>query len=170
MPIKSVQCCSLAQAEDMEPRHHWAILSITDEADPGANLKEGWEHCLRVDFLDGELTPKLLNVAGYAAYRRMGFFTDHLAIKVREWLDDINRLPGDWNLVVHCHAGRNRSGAVAQYVADVFGARIDGGLRGCNKTVLEHLHDPFRYVPENERPVSPTRPKGIFERLRDLIR
>ena len=108
-------------AEELVPPNNSAIISITDSVEDEANLKEGWEHTFRVSFIDGAYNEDSLRFVG-TNYRYIysAYFDKGQAIELRGAIDHIVSLGID-KVIVHCHAGRSRSAAIALYIANRYG-------------------------------------------------
>lgn len=129
--IETVRFLSQSAAEDSEPYSNTAMVSITGWSSFGClevNIKSGFHSLLRLTFDDvceesldvpvgsiADLSPEgALIVSGY-------LLPDlHHAQEIVAFIEE-----GDFaHLAVHCYAGKSRSAAVAQFVADKYGASL----------------------------------------------
>lgn len=143
--IHSVVYLSEAKAVEHDPMPWQAMLSITDP-NREADLSPNWGRLERVQFVDGEYWEESIQSLWNA---RFSIFAEHIqahqARSMRKFLEETHHANDITELYVHCWAGQNRSGAVARYVAETFGAKIDTFPKRINKTVYELLQDPSRY-------------------------
>lgn len=145
MALETVRFLPMADACALTAARDTAMISITN---PGvtASLQVGWAQVLRVAFSDAEY-----DEADFADYRargvrfvpsEKGFPTQYQAQLIRDFCAHIARDAAVHHLVVHCHAGKRRSAAVAMYAAERLGARLLGKPEDPNRTVLALLKDP----------------------------
>ena len=154
--IREVEFMSQARAEHFKPLAREAIISITGSGFPGAKLRKGWTRVLRMVFDDVERP-------GYGA---IPFDTDHAEV-ILGWLDAVQDKVD--RIFVHCHAGKNRSAAVAKFIAETYdlpgGVRVyeDGNRRvhrllciqwrtRMNRVSVGGTHSPFRVEKKYGRP------------------
>ncbi|WP_432262766.1 tyrosine-protein phosphatase [Cupriavidus sp. TMH.W2] len=122
------------------------MISITN---PGATatLRPGWGSILRVQFSDAEYVPgdigrRMTDGRPFDPAMR-GFPTQTQAQAIRQFCEGVYADPALVRVLVHCHAGKRRSGAVALYLVERFGATIDGPVPDDpNRTLLALLRDP----------------------------
>lgn len=137
-------------------------ISIGDDQDPPPRLNRGFAGVIRLNFVDqyeeaigckdGDF-PDLHPL--HATGRRLFYQGDELcdyndARKVVRFLNHYSAQDLAFDVVVHCHAGVSRSAAVAQFVADRYGARIDNAnpsTSAANKRMLRLLNKVADGVP-----------------------
>lgn len=160
MAMREISFHAMADAVQMPSDKCTAIISITN---PGvaAPIQDGWGAVLRVSFSDAEYDDGSFARAKARGVRfdpaLKGFPTQVEAAAVREFLAMLGKRQEITRLVVHCHAGRRRSTAVASYASDLFGVPLSIALPACNQTVLRLLRDPLWRASGNctaARPVS----------------
>ncbi len=99
-------------AVDLEPVEGTVMISISAPGNP-ADLKEGWEDVLRLEFDDVVTIPK-------------GWFSELRAFCMRD-ADTVHEFVDrhlDKDFAVHCDAGVSRSVAVGVFLRDVHGATL----------------------------------------------
>lgn len=129
------------QAEDLEPTEGTVMISISSPGDP-ADLKEGWEDVLRLEFHDVVKIP--LDIPDIKA-----FCQDHVDA-VHEFVD--KHVETGKNFVVHCDAGVSRSVAMGVFLKEVHGGDL-------------HLHAIHTTVAANSRVSRGLMRKYWMERL-----
>ncbi|WP_454727761.1 MULTISPECIES: tyrosine-protein phosphatase [Cupriavidus] len=145
LPARTVRYLPMHDACALAPRADTAVISITN---PGtmAALPPGWGALLRVQFSDAEYRPgdlgrRMADGSPFDPARR-GFPTQQEAQAIRAFCAQVARTPALHHVLVHCHAGRRRSGAAALYVVDALGGTLSGEPPGDpNRTVLALLRD-----------------------------
>lgn len=107
--IKEVNYYPQYLIEETQFNDNYAVISITDSSkdkDGVAKIVDT-KNILRVNFLDVE---EEINNPEYT------HFTEELAKKIIDFVQQLNNQPKEFNLVVHCRMGASRSPAVALYV------------------------------------------------------
>ena len=134
----------------MLPRRAGAVISITEPGRAAVLPKaEEWGALLRVGFADAEYDEAML--ARLAARgvvfspRGLGFPTRESTHAIGGFLCGLRFRTDIDELVVHCHAGRRRSAAVARYAAEVLGWAWADPHDDYNRTVYALLQDPGRF-------------------------
>ncbi|MYM92775.1 hypothetical protein [Duganella vulcania] len=146
--IESVAFMSEKAACALEPRPGTALLSISNPGVHTVPLQEGWSPLLRVYFPDAGCDAGMLNfLGGYDKYLALGFPNHEHALAMRAFIESLRQSSSPYHLLVHCHAGRSRSVAVAKYVADLCSLPLEGDLSRLNETVLNLMRDPYYYAP-----------------------
>ncbi|WP_323025768.1 hypothetical protein [Castellaniella sp.] len=74
-----------------------------------------------------------------------GFPSERSVGPIRAFLIDVHHRQDIHALVVHCHAGRRRSAAVARYAAELFNCPLGQPCDEWNRVVYELLLNPARY-------------------------
>lgn len=118
---KHVIFISQRDAEKIKPGENWALISITDSEDYLPELQDGWFEIKRYHFIDGDYDEGSLRYVGKNyKYIFSSYFNRELALKMIEEIANIvGKNPSA--VVVHCHAGRSRSAAVAKFIHDKYG-------------------------------------------------
>lgn len=148
MSIRSVCYLPEDKARVFEPGVGHVLISITE---PGraATVRPGWRKIIRARFVDTEYDERSLAFAGIDWWISSGAISPIQACALRAEISALAALPDQVDLVIHCHAGQSRSAAVAQYIADAYGAALmQGRSPKANKTVLALLHDPWCLISE----------------------
>lgn len=123
-------------AEKIQPRDTDALISIT-EGKGEANLNNDWKHLIRVEFHDvDETNEELWTFDGKKQYIQ---FTEDIAKKIRDFVENLHQLDDAIHLVVHCHAGISRSAAVAKYVAERYALKFPSSYAVYNRHVYSTL-------------------------------
>ncbi len=112
---------SRGQAEVLEPTEGTVMISISAPGNP-ADLKEGWEDVLRLEFDDVVKVPK--NMPEIRA-----FCTTHIDA-IHEFVD--RHVADGKDFAVHCDAGVSRSVAVGVFLNDIHGGDLN--LHAINTT------------------------------------
>jgi predicted protein tyrosine phosphatase len=102
------------QAIGLEPTEGTVMISISSPGDQ-ANLKEGWEDILRLEFHDVVRIPK--NMPEIRA-----FCTTHVDA-VHEFVD--KHVAAGKDFAVHCDAGVSRSVAVGMFLEEIHGGDLN---------------------------------------------
>ncbi len=102
------------QAVDLEPTEGTVMISISSPGDP-ADLKEGWEDVLRLEFHDVVKIPK--NMPEIRA-----FCTTHVDA-IHDFIE--KHIEDGKDFAVHCDAGVSRSVAVGVFLEDVHGGDLE---------------------------------------------
>ena len=125
---------------------------------------------MRYGFTDAEYDQKSLGFASLDWWVASGAFSPEQALSLRANLARLHRTANDITLIVHCLAGESRSAAIAQFVAETYGARLEPWpSRHANQTVLALLRNPWRYMPAANYYTLLGKPiKSFFERLRKI--
>ena len=114
MPFKTIAHMPLNEALALTPRDDTAFLVISD---PGhrTHMDPQWGYSMSVEFLGLCYNEKMLQKIGRHQTWRLGpVFTEDLALAVRYFIESAHD-DGIAHLVVACHNGLNRSGAVAKW-------------------------------------------------------
>ncbi|CAG9184469.1 hypothetical protein LMG32289_05628 [Cupriavidus pampae] len=146
MTALTVRYLPMHEACASAPRLDTAVISITN---PGAaaSLQPGWGAMLRVQFSDAEYVPgdigrRMADGSRFDPATR-GFPTQTQAQAIRHFCESVAVAPTLTRVLVHCNAGKRRSGAVACYLMERFGATLEGAVpEDPNRTVLALLRDP----------------------------
>jgi predicted protein tyrosine phosphatase len=142
-----IRYVSEAMALELKPTATAAMISIT-ESGRHASLEEPdkWGALLRVQFADAEYD--------HAMMRRLegrgkafdpeakGFPCRRHAEAIRAFLEGLQGHPQITDLIVHCHAGKRRSVAVAKFASEYFSVTSEDDYSGHNRTVYALLRDP----------------------------
>ncbi len=110
------------QAIGLEPTEGTVMISISSPGDQ-ANLKEGWEDILRLEFHDVVRIPKGMPEV-------VPFHTTHVDA-IHEFVDKHAAAGKDF--AVHCDAGVSRSVAVGMFLNEIHGGDLN--LHAINTTV-----------------------------------
>lgn len=104
--MQVIRFVSRAVVQALPGRKDWAVISISDKEQGPAQLLEGWGPVLRLEFLDID------------AEQGDGVLFDKLMAKqILDFADEA--FASGMSLLVHCHAGLSRSGAVAVFLGGV---------------------------------------------------
>jgi hypothetical protein len=149
------------------PRASAAVISIT-EPSRLAPVPEGWGAVLRVQFMDAEFDTAMLERLAARGksldLAAKGYPCRAHCAPILAFLDQLADASSITELVVHCHAGKRRSAAVAKFAAECFGVRgVEG--RGFNRTVYALLRDPACF----DHLVADTPKVGFFARVARLF-
>jgi len=107
-------------ARTLKPPHPCVWISISTPGDPAAALSEPYVAALRLWFHDLETAPGEAFGKVYGPHR---LFNDRMAREIICFVADAVRR--DIRVIcVHCDAGVSRSGAVAMWLRDTFGAQV----------------------------------------------
>lgn len=150
--IESVRFLSEQAACQLIPDPRAVMISITDDGREAA-IGSGWRDIVRMAFYDMIYGPMQLEFSGIEWWLQAGAISPGQAAELKELLAKLAAAPESIPLVVHCYAGRNRSGAIAKYVADTYGTPYADPLPPRfkpNKTVYELLVNPWTYITETE--------------------
>lgn len=110
-----------SDVEKIVPRERWSLISITDSNDFLPILKEGWSDIRKFHFIDGDYNEDTLRFVGLNhRYIFSSYFNREEALKMIAGIEQIVTSEPDV-IVVHCHAGRSRSAAVAKYISERYG-------------------------------------------------
>lgn len=146
--IRSVEFTSEKDAIARAPRVDAAMLSISNPGIYEVPLQPGWQQLKRCYFPDAGCDDRMIEfIGGYDKYLAMGFFNHVHAMEIRQFVDALRKDPNSYDLIIHCHAGKSRSVAVAKYVSEICGLPFDHSYDRYNHTVYELLHNPLRYAP-----------------------
>jgi predicted protein tyrosine phosphatase len=107
-------------ARTRKPLQPFVWISISTPGDPAAPVTEGSSGVLRLWFHDLETAPGESFGRVYGPHR---LFNDTMAREVIRFVLDASRR-GVQIICVHCDAGVSRSGAVAMWLRDTFGAHV----------------------------------------------
>ena len=144
MKPTSVSYLSEAACVGAEPRSDVAVISITERGRT-APLSDEWGLVCRVQFADAEWDDAMvqrLHARGiHFDPQKKGFPDSVVAQQLRDMISGIERHPGITKILVHCHAWRRRSAAVARYIAQRFNLPFDFDYDGYNRTVLRLLSE-----------------------------
>jgi predicted protein tyrosine phosphatase len=107
-------------ARTLKPPQAFVWVSISTPGDPAAPVSEGSLGVLRLWFHDLETAPGEAFGKVYGPHR---LFNDRMAVEVvRFIIASAGR--GVQDICAHCDAGVSRSGAVAMWLHDTFGAQV----------------------------------------------
>lgn len=134
MPLSTVLFCSQKEAQERPAWPQWAVISITGSCTYPADLKDGWERVLRLEFDDID-TPE-------EPYQ---MFTEQQARDVIEFVQDCTQSGID-GILVHCHAGVSRSAAIAKWIAERYLLPFPSGYMLYNKHVFKVLREEHMLV------------------------
>lgn len=99
----------------------WPFSPVLDEKRRKAAKKLGCLSTLALKFNDYTIDTYEKHKIKYpSSIKKIVLFDDDMAIKTINYLNKINALDGEHGLVVHCHAGVSRSGAIATFAADKY--------------------------------------------------
>lgn len=124
LPDRFVIFVSRYQAERMEPAADVAMISIIDFKENKAGLQSGWESVYIDDFIDAEYTAEM--VREYPPSVLESMLTREQAIALKAHIESL-KSRSIQKVVVHCHAGRSRSCAIALYVSKTLGLPLFSG-------------------------------------------
>lgn len=107
--IKEVNYYPQYLIEQTQFNDNYAIISITDSVDEKDGIAKiaGTDKILRLQFLDIE---EECNNKNYT------HFTEQLAQKIIEFVNELQKEDKQYNVAVHCRMGASRSPAVALYI------------------------------------------------------
>lgn len=140
--VSSIRYLSEAAMLAVQPRITLAVISITE---PGrtAPLLAGWGALLRVAFCDAEwddaMCGRMRQRGRFFDPAKSGFPTHGSIAPIRPFVALLLQRPDITELLVHCHAGKRRSAAVAKYAAKQLGMPFDDSYSEYNQTVLRIL-------------------------------
>ncbi len=128
------------QAEVLEPIAGAVLISVNDSRETESDLNPAWEKVLRYYFIDGTYNEESLRSSGrnykyiYSAY--LDSDTAHMMrSEIAECIEQGTKI-----IIVHCHAGRSRSAAIAKYIHDTYGYNVGNDVG--------HLTSGCTYSPE----------------------
>lgn len=135
--LKHTGFVSRYEAENMDPKLNWAIISIYEpDSDAGpANLKPGWVAVLRLPFHDIE--PGWEH--RYPEYPDLEIFEERHARHIVEFVQE--HAASVDGILVHCKAGVSRSAAVSRWIAETYGLPYNERYSLYNKHVYRELGD-----------------------------
>jgi len=145
MSILTITVLSQVDAEKHPPRRCEAIISITDPGAPPAELHPGWPAILRIEFGDLEYDRHTIAYWGASWQSVEGVFRAAHAQDIIRFVERVESDPDIDHLVIHCHAGKSRSAAIATWVAARHAIPPALSWSGRNQTVLDVLEEPARY-------------------------
>jgi hypothetical protein len=177
------------QAEILEPPDNAVIISINDSRETESDLMDGWSRVLRYYFIDGTYNEDSLRFAGinykyiYSAY----FDADTAHTMRSDIAECIDK--GTSIFVIHCHAGRSRSAAIAKYIHETYGYAVGNDVSQleslvsfdsqlfdqANPLVYKLLQQPDYYAPvlfdieTTKLNSSEDQPKGLIHRLISIL-
>jgi predicted protein tyrosine phosphatase len=132
--LKSIQFMPQARAVEVQPSHDKAMISITGPASE-APLKNGWTHLQRLEFHD----------ADKVEFEGCLLFDESVAKQVIHFVEG---LPEEVeHLIVHCHAGVSRSGAVAKFIAEMKDLPFNHDYPSFNRLVYRTLSNTYFGMP-----------------------
>jgi predicted protein tyrosine phosphatase len=105
--VSVIRFVSRAVAQPLPGCKRWAVISISDEEQGPAKLQDGWGPVLRLEFLDID-----------AEQGEGVLFDKAMAKQILAFADEA--FAEGLSLLVHCHAGLSRSGAVAVFLGSVY--------------------------------------------------
>lgn len=167
--LKAITFLSEREAIELQPRADTAMISITDSGRL-AKLREGWEVLLRVDFPDITYDEKTLREYGNLLSPKWAI-SDVEACQMHQFIMELRHIPQIESLIVHCHAGKSRSAAVAKFAAEIYCLPFDHEYDGYNITVYELLRNPNKYISHytwrtvSRHPSQQSRKLGLIERF-----
>jgi len=142
---------SEADALRLVPSQNAALISITEprrEADLPS--PQDWGALLRIQFSDAEYDAAMiarLRARGIAFNAEAkGFPSQRSAEALRTFIDGLAVRPAINELIVHCHAGRRRSAAVAKFASERFNAEFDHSYSEYNRIVYALLNEPAMFA------------------------
>jgi len=154
--IKTVKFRPQWWAEQAKPDLNVAVISITSPGDEPAKIQNGFHDVLRVAFDDlyeetlketvgdvPDLCPK-----GPVYWHGLLLPNYDHAKEIIQFLDE---LVCD-HVIVHCHAGVSRSAAVAQFIVDHYGARLDQGNFCDTACMNKRVYRLMKKVHSGEKP------------------
>lgn len=156
--MKVILFVSEATALQMEPDRGSALISITEphRVAPLAGLDD-WGALLRIQFADAEYDSAMidrLRARGKAFDAEVkGFPRASTSKMLLEFLWQVRGRHDLDKLVIHCHAGKRRSAAVAKFAAEMFPEAACPPTDGYNETVYRLLKDPMA-IPNAVKPLS----------------
>lgn len=109
------------QAEILDPPENSVIISVNDSRETESDLKDGWSRALRYYFIDDTYNEDSLRFAGINyKYIYSAYFDADIAHTMRSDIAEcIDK--GTSIFIIHCHAGRSRSAAIAKYIHETYG-------------------------------------------------
>ncbi|MCA8198494.1 protein-tyrosine phosphatase family protein [Burkholderia vietnamiensis] len=140
--IRSVEYTSEADLLGRLPSAATGVISITE---PGrsAPIPEGWGAIHRVRFADAEwddaMVERLRARGRKFDPQQKGFPSEQSAREILAALRTLHTSRDVQHVIVHCHAGKRRSAAVAKFIALRCGLTFDHDYDGYNRTVLRLL-------------------------------
>lgn len=145
---------SRKNAEEFNPPVNSSIISINDSENYLAELRPGWNDVVRSCFIDTTYNEQSLRFVGKNhKYIYQSAFDKEKSLRL---LRDIQSISASHLILVHCHAGRSRSAAVALYIHQRYGHTIYPSIQAlqagqqaskadtkhANATVLDLLNNP----------------------------
>ncbi len=127
--LEEVVFLSQAWAEALIPDGSEAIISITDRGAEPANLNDGWNSVLRIQFNDVDTDEDDVEELEI----ELGEITADQAEEIANYIDKV--APSCKMLVVHCRFGQSRSPAVAKAIAEHFKLNFPSDFKTHNKLV-----------------------------------
>jgi predicted protein tyrosine phosphatase len=127
--LREVVFISQAWAEAMIPEGHESIISITDCGSPVAELNEGWQAILRLQFDDvdpDEATPGEFE-------RGLVQISDAQANEIADFV--FANATTSTALIVHCRFGQSRSPAIAKAVCEHYNLNFPPQFKSHNRFV-----------------------------------
>jgi hypothetical protein len=147
MLIESVEYLSEADCIARSPRCDVGVISITE---PGrlAALPDGWGRICRVQFADAEWDDAMVQRLREGGRRfdpaSKGFPSERSTRQILGALAELECVADLRHILVHCHAGKRRSAAVAKFIASRYELPFDHAYEGYNRTLLRLLVDTGR--------------------------
>lgn len=131
MFIENVSLAAIQKGWHCDPGENSMLIQIVDPDNNHPTPKYNFKHVLKLKFLDLEseghpLAPKA-----------------HHAAKIVDSL--VHARDNRMNVIVHCHAGVCRSGAVAQFAIDRLGFQDTGSHRIPNTLLKKYLNYHFDF-------------------------
>ena len=129
MPLKTVLFCSQKDALARPAWPGWTVISVTNAIASPVELKDGWEHVLRLAFddVDTPMEPYIM-------------FSEPQARNIIEFAAMCHS-EGIEGILIHCYAGISRSSAIAKWIADRYQLPFDDKYFEYNQHVYMTLRE-----------------------------
>lgn len=131
-------------ASKLVPDENSAMISISDARGwGGASLEpDRFRHFMRSYFVDGTFSRATIEEFGPRfATQFDAYFGKAKALEIHAFMANCEDMSIE-TVYVHCDAGRSRSAAVAQWIHDVYGHKLEGDTSQANELVLLLLKSP----------------------------
>lgn len=133
--LKQVIFLPYVDAIKLIPRQGTALISILDPGTKDPEFDAAWTNILRMKFHDIDMTTQTAILNSWV------LFDELMADKIIDFLSEVERTCH--TIVVHCHAGASRSGAVAKFIAELYDLPFNRTYASYNKFVYQTLRDEY---------------------------
>lgn len=132
--VKQVSHIAKSHAEALYPTSDRALISIVE---PGEHKNLAvWTNILHLQFHDADDSGYFWSAIGALPHDAVMFDEGH-ARSIIEWVDKVHKEVD--HIIVHCHYGISRSGAVAKFIAEKYNLPFNEQYKDYNKTVYKTL-------------------------------